>query len=69
MKKKRDAYLDPKGCLMIFDGLVAYESKHQQNLRDKEVNTAAFVEAILAFQKLSETTINFDRKDHPDHIL
>ena len=26
-KKKGDAYPDPKGCLMIFGGLVAYESK------------------------------------------
>jgi hypothetical protein len=25
---KGDVYPDPKGCLMIFDGLVAYESKH-----------------------------------------
>jgi hypothetical protein len=25
---KRDAYLDLKGCLIIFNGSVAYESKH-----------------------------------------
>jgi hypothetical protein len=48
---KRDAYVDPKGCLMIFGRLVAYESKHQQKLMDTEFNVAALGEAVLAFLK------------------
>jgi hypothetical protein len=28
-EEKGDAYPNPKGCLMIFGGLVAYESKHR----------------------------------------
>jgi hypothetical protein len=35
----------------------------------REVNTAALGEAVPVFLKWSETTITFDRKDHPDHIL
>ena len=34
----------------------------------REVTVAALGEAILVFLKWSETTITFDRKDHPDHI-
>jgi hypothetical protein len=48
---KRDAYANPKGCLMIFGRLAAYESKHQQKLMDIEVNVVALGEAVLAFLK------------------
>jgi hypothetical protein len=48
---KRDAYVDQKGCLMIFGRLATYESKHQQKLMDTEVNVAALGEAVLAFLK------------------
>jgi hypothetical protein len=57
---KRDAYLDPKGCLMIIGGLAAHESKHRQKLTDREVNTATLGDAVPAFLKWSETTITFD---------
>ena len=67
-EEKWDAYPDPKGCLMIFGGPMAYESRRCQKLMAREVNVAALGETILAFLKWSETTITFDRKDHPDHI-
>jgi len=50
-EEKGDAYPDPKGCLMIFGELVAYESKCWQNLTAREVNAAALGKAIPAFLK------------------
>jgi hypothetical protein len=67
-EEKGDAYPDPRGCLMIFSGLMAYESRHRQKLTAREVNAATLSEAISAFLKWSETVITFDRKDHPDHV-
>jgi hypothetical protein len=67
-KEKGDAYPYLKGCLMIFDGPVAYKSKRQQKLATREVNAAALGEAVSAFLKWLEIMITFDRKDHPDHI-
>jgi hypothetical protein len=67
-EEKGDAYPDPRGCLMIFDGPMAYESKRRQKLTAREINVATLGEAVLAFLKWSKTTITFDRKDHPDHI-
>jgi hypothetical protein len=64
-KEKRDVYPDPKGCLMIFGGPVAYVSKHRQKLTTREVNAATLGEAIPAFLKWSKTAITFDKKDHP----
>jgi hypothetical protein len=66
--EKGDAYLDPKGCLMIFGGPVAYESKHRQKLMAREVNAATLGKAVLTFLKWSKIMTTFDRKDHPDHI-
>ena len=53
---------------MIFGGPMVYESKCRQKLIAREVNVVALGKAILAFLKWSETTITFDRKDHPNHI-
>jgi len=53
-KEIGDAYPDPRGCLMIFGGLMVYESRHQQKLIAREVNMASLGEAILAFLKWSE---------------
>jgi len=63
-----DAYPDLKGCLMVFGGPAAYESKHRQKLKAKEVKVAALGEAVLVFLKWLETMITFNRKDHPDYI-
>jgi len=35
-KEKGDAYPDPRGCLMIFGGSMAYKSKHRQKLMARE---------------------------------
>ena len=67
-EEKGDAYPDLRGCLMIFGELMVYESKHGQKLTAMEVNVATLGKAVLAFLKWSETTITFNRKDHPDHI-
>jgi LmbE family N-acetylglucosaminyl deacetylase len=67
-EEKGDAYPDLRGYLMIFGGLMAYESRCRQKLIAREVNTAALDEAISTFLKWSETVITFNRKDHPDHI-
>jgi hypothetical protein len=69
MRRRGMRILTPKECLMIFGGLVAYESKHRQKLTAREVNVAAQGEAVPAFLKRSKTVITFDRKDHLDHIL
>jgi hypothetical protein len=61
-----DAYPDSRGCLMIFGGPMAYESRRRQKLIAREVNTAALGKAIPSFLKWSETMITFNRKDHPD---
>ena len=65
---KRDVYPDPKGCLMIIGGSAVHESKHQQKLMDREVNAVTLGDVVPTFLKWSETTITFDRKDHPNHI-
>jgi len=67
-EEKGDVYPDPRGCLMIFGGPMAYESKCWQKLTAREVNVAALGEAVLAFLKWSEVMITFNWKDHPDHI-
>ena len=33
-EEKGDAYPDPRGCLMIFGGSMAYESKRHQKTHD-----------------------------------
>ena len=53
----------PDGCLMIFGGSVAYDSNHRQKLACREVYTAE--PATPAFLRWSESTITFDRADHP----
>jgi len=67
-EEKGDAYPDPRGYLMIFDGPMVYESKRWQKLIARDINTAALGKAIPAFLKWSEVMITFDMKDHPDHI-
>ena len=64
-EEKRDAYVDPKGCLMIFDRPAAYKSRHRQKLMAREDNAATLGMAVPTFLKWSKTTITFDKKDHP----
>jgi hypothetical protein len=68
-EEEGDAFLDPKGYLVIFSGPTAYESKHKQKLMTREVNTTvSSKEAVPTYLKWSEATITFDRSDHPNHI-
>jgi hypothetical protein len=54
---------------MIFGEPAACESRRRQKLMTREVNAATSLgKGVLGFLKWSETTITFDRKDHPDHI-
>jgi hypothetical protein len=64
-EEKGDTYPDPKGCLMIFGGPVAYESKCQKKLTAREVNVAALGEAVLAFLKWSKTMITLTERITP----
>ena len=54
------------GCLMIFGGSAAYDSKHRQKLARREVYTAE--PATPTFLRWSESTITFDRTDHPESV-
>ena len=57
----------PNGCLMIFEGLVAYDSKCRQKLARRKVYTAE--SALPTFLLWSESTITFDRTDHLESVL
>jgi hypothetical protein len=51
---------------MIFNGLVAYDSRHQHKLEHREVYAAEL--ATLAFLDWSRSAITFNHDDHLDHI-
>ena len=54
------------GCLMIFIGSAAYDSKHRQKLARHEVYTVE--PATPTFLQWSESAITFDRTDHPESV-
>ncbi|XP_066392689.1 uncharacterized protein [Miscanthus floridulus] len=64
--RKDDGLSTLDGCLMIFEGSTAYDSKRQQMLARREVYTTE--PATPAFLRWSESAITFDRTDHPDSI-
>ena len=55
------------GCLIIFGGSAAYDSKHHQKVTHREVYTTE--PATPAFVQWSDSAITFDRTDHPESIL
>ena len=63
---KDGGFPTPDGCLMIFGGSTAYDSKHRQKVASREVYTTE--PATLAFLRWSESAITFDRIDHPDSV-
>jgi hypothetical protein len=65
-KEKDNGFSETIGCLMIFDGMVAYDSKHRQKLARREVYAAKL--ATPTFLRWSGSTITFDRSDHPESI-
>ena len=65
-EEKDDCFLMSDGCLMIFGGSAAYDSKHRQKVTRREVYKSQ--PATPPFLRWSESTITFDRTDHPDTI-
>ena len=65
-KEKDDGFPMPDGCLMIFRGSVAYDSKRHQKVARREVYMAQ--PATPPFLLWSESAITFDRTDHPDTV-
>jgi hypothetical protein len=60
---KDDGFPNPDGCLMIFRGPAACESRRHQKLTCREVYAAK--PAMPAFLHSSELANTFDRSDHP----
>ena len=54
------------GCLMIFEGSVAYDSKRCQKLVRREVYTAEPV--VPSFLRWSKSATTFDRTDHLESV-
>ena len=63
---KDGGFLTMNGCLMIFVGLAAYDSKHRQTLMLHKVYTTE--PAAPTFLRWLESAITFDRTDHPECI-
>ena len=54
------------GCLMIYGGVVVYESWCKQKLTARVVNAVS--PATSTFLRWFESAITFDRADHPDRV-
>ena len=65
-EEKDDGFPMPDGCLMIFEGSAAYDSKHRQKVARREVYTTE--SATPPFLRWSESGITFDRTDHADSV-
>ena len=65
-EEKDDGFPTPDGCLMIFGGSTAYDSKCRQKVTRREVYTAE--PATPPFLRWSESAITFDHTDHLDTI-
>jgi hypothetical protein len=63
---KDDGFPDTDGCLMVFGGPTAYESRHCQKLTHREVYMAEPATPLLL--RWSESAITFDRSDHPSSV-
>ena len=63
---KDDNFPTPDGYLMIFRGSKAYDSKRRQKIARREVY--ATEPATPAFLRWSESTITFDRTNHPESV-
>ena len=65
-EEKDDGFPTSDGYLMIFRGSAAYDSKRRQRVARREVYMTE--QAMLTFLRWSESTITFDRTDHPDTV-
>ena len=64
---KDGGFPTPDGCLMIFGGSAADNSKRHQKLARREVYTAE--PAAPTFLRWLEFAITFDRTDHLESVL
>ena len=64
---KDNGFPTSDGCLMIFGGSVAYDSKCRQKVTCREVYMTEL--ATPAFLRWSESTITFDQTNHLESIL
>jgi hypothetical protein len=65
-EEKDDGFPTSHGCLMIFGGSEAYDSKRRQKIACCEVH--ATEPATPAFLLWSEYAITFDQTDHPESV-
>ena len=65
-EEKDDGFPTLNGCLMIFGGSTAYDSKHRLKVTRRQVYMAQLVTPL--FLRWSESAITFDRTDHPDSV-
>ena len=65
-EEKDDGFPTPDGYLMIFGGSAAYDSKCHQKVTRREVYTTE--PATHPFLRWLESTVTFNRTDHPDTI-
>jgi len=65
-EEKDNGFPTPNGCLMIFVGSAAYDSKRRQKAVRHEVYTIK--PATPAFLRWSESAITFDRTDHLESV-
>ena len=66
-EEKDGGFVTPDGCLMIFGGSAAYDSKRRQKVTRRKAYTAE--PTTPPFLWWSESAITFDRTDHPDSVL
>ena len=66
VEDKDDGFPTPDGCLMIFGGSAAYDSKRRQKVTCREVYMAQ--PATPPFLRWSEFAKTFDWTDHPDTV-
>ena len=65
-EEKDDGFPTPDGCLMIFGGSVALDSKHRQKVARHEVYTTK--PATPTFLRWLESAITFDRTNHSESV-
>jgi len=63
---KDDGFPTPDGCLMIFGGSEAYDSKRHQKIMCRKVY--AIEPATPAFLRWSESAITFNQTDHSESV-
>jgi hypothetical protein len=65
-EEKKGTFSKMTGCTMIFDRIVAYDSKRRQKLTHREVYAAE--SATPAFLRRSRSPITFDQSDHLESV-